>query len=864
MCAIVATIVFLPSIFSGKLLALGDGATESLPALLAPFRLWQPDMMLGYPLYADPSQAAFYPLRLLGTIPRGFNAYAVFPYVLASTALALYLCDVLGDRIAAVAGALSFAFGGFTISHFGHAMIVHPAAWSVAALASIERFRRSEDRRWLACVTLSIAFAFVSGQPQIGLFGIVIVVGYTAWLECLPAIRDRRPSLLLQAVSAEALGVASAAVLLIPASRLGAESARAALTFRAFLEDSIPGEHLARILTLPYISGGSAIGAFSGPQVLAPVGSFTEATAYLPPALVALALAGLLAKPRAIAGFWMATVALGFMLAIGNELPLATWTFGWWPFNLFRLPGRHAFEITLGTSILAAFGMARLRAAGKPWPLLVTTAVAAIVAGFAFADLANVAPDPLAVGSARAFAVAVGLQVALLVVAAAFASRSRLAGVLALAAVVVGTSVFAGTAYWRDAPDAATFARPAYADTLQRLPRTSGQRVYAYATDPNLLMMPNEPSLFDVPNAAAYTPLSYPGVLDFLHESTNGRFLDLTLPELDLAAIRYIAVPLAATHVTANAGPSPPLELFLTSTGSSASDRVALAPPQPEEAGALEIVSALGASTDVAQGAVIGRVDVALASARAESFELRAGLDTAELAYDRADVGGHVRHRRAPIFEHADASTTWYRTTLPLRARAAVRSVVLRLAPGVRGFNLRQVALLDFASGTAYRFGPDSILYARPDRFRLAATAGAIGIFENRDARDHAWIERPATATLDRDAAVTMRRDSSGDRRYDVRCRIACRLVMSDRYDNEWQGSVDERTTRFVRVHDVLTAVDLPSGEHLVEARYIPLRLYRGVAVTLTSLALAGSLAFWPRRRRARSEVGRQTGTMRT
>lgn len=323
-------------------------------------------------------------------------------------------------------------------------------------------------------------------------------------------------------------------------------------------------------------------------------------------------------------------------------------------------------------------------------------------------------------------------------------------------------------------------------------------------------------------------------------------------------------MPLAATPVTANAGPSPPLELILTSTGRSASDRVALAPPQPEEADALELVSALGASTDVAQGAIIGRVDVALASARAESFELRAGLDTAELAYDRADVGGHVRHRRAPIFEHADASTTWYRTTLPLRARAAVRSVVLRLAPGVRGFNLRQVALLDFASGTAY--GSEPI---------RSCTRGRIA-FDSPRPRARSVSSRIVTRATTPGSSAPRRprstetppsrcdRDSSGDQRYDVRCRIACRLVMSDRYDNEWQGSVDERTTRFVRVHDVLTAVDLPSGEHLVEARYIPLRLYRGVAVTLTSLALAGSLAFWPRRRRARSEVGRQTRTMRT
>lgn len=183
-------LVFSPVLFTGKLLAIGDGFNETLPAFFQPWRLWDANFMLGYPLYADASQAAFYPLRLLHFVPDGFNLYIISSFAIAGAALFGYLTDLIGDRVASFAGTVSFVFGGFMISHLGHPMIDHPTAWTLVALWTLGRYRRSRHAIWLAGTAIAIALSLSSGQPQVVLFSIVILTAHSIFAE-LPRLIQR-------------------------------------------------------------------------------------------------------------------------------------------------------------------------------------------------------------------------------------------------------------------------------------------------------------------------------------------------------------------------------------------------------------------------------------------------------------------------------------------------------------------------------------------------------------------------------------------------------------------------------------------------------------------------------------------------
>src|SRR5229473_5253068 len=101
----------------------------------------------------------------------------------------------------------------------------------------------------------------------------------------------------------------------------------------------------------------------------------------------------------------------------------------------------------------------------------------------------------------------------------------------------------------------------------------------------------------------------------------------------------------------------------------------------------VRLVSALSESADVVQEAVVAFVHARLASGREISLPMRAGLDTAEWAWDRPDVRARVAHYRAPVAESwpaPDGSFQGhrYQALLRLPGRYWVDGVRLERAPG--------------------------------------------------------------------------------------------------------------------------------------------------------------------------------------
>ncbi len=143
----------------------------------------------------------------------------------------------------------------------------------------------------------------------------------------------------------------------------------------------------------------------------------------------------------------------------------------------------------------------------------------------------------------------------------------------------------------------------------------------------------------------------------------------------------------------------PPLPL----NGSAASIRVDL--PQPVSATRLRVVSHLALGTRITQATTVAEVRLLDGAGRATRVPMRAGLHTAEWAYDRPGEAARTLHRRAPLVGHWDGvpEANLYGATIPVEpaaptVRVEVHPAALSSASDAMLF-VRVLALEDGRSG---------------------------------------------------------------------------------------------------------------------------------------------------------------------
>ena len=143
------------------------------------------------------------------------------------------------------------------------------------------------------------------------------------------------------------------------------------------------------------------------------------------------------------------------------------------------------------------------------------------------------------------------------------------------------------------------------------------------------------------------------------------------------------------------------------------------------------------------QGEPVAEVVVRLATGQEIAYPLRAGIDTAEWAYDRADVRGQVRHLRprgASSFREpgADFDAHRYLAVFRLPGRFRLDGLRLERRPGPGPLVLRKAGLFDGLAPTGYRSWTaglsDSAL------LREIGTAPTVRLFAVRGAPDLARV----------------------------------------------------------------------------------------------------------------------------
>jgi len=362
------------------------------------FPLWMPDVYSGVPFLA---QVEAGPLWLPTWILHGlfepfvaFNLAVVFTVALAGLGTWL-LCRRLGALpVAAALGGIAFALSGFCVCHVKHPNLHAAAAMAPWVLWAVERALAKPGSRgggW-PLVGLAVGVQLLAGGPQIAYITLLLAAGRIAWQmggAVVAAALDKSTAGLRAPGAATAwfavavtLGFLLAGAALLPGWEHTSHSPRGG---GMSWEDAIRFPYApADLVTfvLPQARGNVWNLTYPGGQTFQ-----WENYGYVGRLTLMLALTGAVAvvARRRRAAYWVAALAVAFLLMLGPATPAFRAAWEVVPgMQLFRFPARFVVAVDLALAVLAALGTSALaeRLASRPrlartLPLIAVALVAA-------------------------------------------------------------------------------------------------------------------------------------------------------------------------------------------------------------------------------------------------------------------------------------------------------------------------------------------------------------------------------------------------------------------------------------------------------------------------------------------------------
>jgi hypothetical protein len=342
---------FSPAWIEGRSLAPGDGLAFYRPHYL-PKTLWEPNLMTGFPVAADPQVMTWYPPSLLLSWVAGtWNSFIISAYVIASWFTCLYVLALTENLLAGIFSGLIYGLSGFFMAHLGHATMIHSAAWLPAMLLAAEKLRSGYGTRWIAFGTAATGSCIFAGHTQIAVYGLWLVGAYVLTM----GIRELDCSkYYFSAYGFMVLGIALAAVQIAPAAELSTLTVRSSLSFPLFTEYSLSWLSLPTLVFPWLLTGGGAQGQqiYFGPWNLTELAGFAGYSILL---LTAMALSARRKHPAV--RFWLFAGICGLCLSLGGSTPLGKVLFHLPIVNLFRALGRFLLIFDLSAAVLAGCGL---------------------------------------------------------------------------------------------------------------------------------------------------------------------------------------------------------------------------------------------------------------------------------------------------------------------------------------------------------------------------------------------------------------------------------------------------------------------------------------------------------------------------
>ncbi len=860
--------------------------------------LWIPEMMAGYPLYGEGQVAALYPLNplLYFFLPIDLATnYAILLH-LAWAALGMYafLRALKFQPASACFAAFALAGGGFFSARLVHMTVIATSAWMPWIFWAWERHEQTTERgkrwRWFAALCLFSALQLLAGHPQFALFTALMLGAYAVvrWergaQNARESVADNFRALrafskyfdfsrLIPVIFFFGIGALIAGVQLAPMLELTALSDRAkGLLPKFFNAYSLRLPHYLMLLH-PFLLGNP----YPGISV--------ETIGYIGVLPIFCALAApFVVRDRRV--FFFLALALGSLwLALGDQntfyrglryLPIL---------NFFRVPARFFFPFSFAAAILAAitfdYFLQRARASAF------TRAQKSLAAGgvVLIAALIGLIPwTPLEIF----LAIWTWLPLALFLLAAwiilgarrglfARATLAMLALTLTLLDLALFGAVYAKT-YNAATPVADFYAPPQSSAALTGLTR-AGARIYTdYWIEPWMSVMresyfSNSSILQGIPSARGYTPLLLQRNVDYLD--------NMNAAMLNLIGVKYFLKPQLLPVDAVTEGNDLKNEFALDLVGFGATFA-------PTAATKIRVHSSMAQSVGFANGFVVANVILFLEDGTRRVLPLRAGMQTAEWAYERSDVRAQAQHALPPVATTFPASSafpvekhlghTFLGEWDLARDGKPVTLTGISIEPTIaRG--LLYVERIEFLApdGKAISLAH---LIGKSDQ-QLVYRTNEVAIFENADALPRAFIVHRAEIVGDDAVLQRMRQPdfdpraqifladgaaamNGGAPRADERAQIVAYqnervvlevhasaegyVVLTDTWFPGWIARVDGIETPIARADYIFRAVRVSAGAHRIEFEYQPVSLVVGAGVSVAGLlALAG--IFWLGRR---------------
>ncbi|MBO0726968.1 MAG: YfhO family protein, partial [Blastocatellia bacterium] len=922
-------IYFYPAVMGKLMLAPGDGWSQILGIRIligemignGQLPLWNPYLFSGMPLMAAIQTGAFYPPTWLFAILSplaAMNLMVITTYHVALIGAYLYARRIGCNRVGSMIAGVAFAFGGYMTAHLGHTNRIAAAAWLPWIALAIEELYLEARWRWVALGASFIALQFLAGEPQMSCYTAIVAGAYGLFSFKLREEKERRVRFLFCALAMSVCGVLLSAIQLLPGRELLGQGERAALTYEYFSSISFPPQQLFQTI-FPYFFGGGAMAPYKfyywGKWNTTETASYVGMLAMI---FGLIALIGQYTQKRhnRMIWFWGGCAVMAVFLAFGSYMPFSIHRLLYHVpvYNLFRASGRHMLEFDFACGVLAGLGVTwvsqnkgesvrrAIRAGVGAIALIVV--VAAVVYRY-FADYL-VTDLPLPEG-AKSFSnpelvipvVFFVLSAMAVVLYALCRERSgilkNLAGTAMVALFIADVSSFGFFYEWHAVPPnlpERLADTPTVKFIKEREPDLNSFRVLSYSVpmhgrNYDMLDVPNISISRGLQSASGYDPVyllryqALAGDMSLVGDVRRSAAFDADDQSFNLLNVKYLlseqpdlgggapSIERGGVRFTAS-----PINLFLE-PGKRLDTKV------NATANELAIISAMGMSDHIPNGAPVVTISLYTKDGRVIERQLRAGEHTSEWAYDRPDVRASVKHDRAPVIETFPANGFdghQYLARIPFE-RSEIERVVFKYEREDANVTFARASFYDAETGRSTALGA-AMLPA--DRWRKLTQFGEVEVYENTKALPRAWFARRAAIESSDDAlriirtgkmkdgspfdpaeTVLLERESFGNRelvpppigdpanaeakvtRYEPqRIELQTRnsqpgfLVLSEIYYRGWEAWIDGRRAPVERVNYLLRGMAVPAGAHHIEFIFRAHSFRNGAAWSLFGVLL--------------------------
>lgn len=783
---------------------------------------WSARLGLGYPLLAEGEVGALYPpnwiIYTLCSPAVGLTVSILLHYIWAALGMAVFSRFTGRSWAASAIAGLTLALGGFVMAHLTHISMLTVASWIPWLLAGVQRlFEARKGWPWAVALAAGVALQFYGGHPQVSLLGLLMVVAWALWRTLEAPRSGRRP--LAACASAILAGALLALPQLLPAAELALASQRAGGVESGFFTSYSFHPLLISTWLLPFVRGAPD-----------PEGS-VELMVYaglLPLMLAVLAVWRGRSRQR---WFYVALAAAGLVLAVGRWNPLYAYLQYVPVLNFFRVPARYLFWTSLALAALAGMGvdlvLARDSQQSGPAPRL-TLAVAAIALLGVILPLSAADLDG-AVAVWRWLPLLWAMASAMVIWMAPRSHRRRwvlLAG-LVLLCDLGAYGVVLARSYHTTTPIKAARETPAVAPLLAG---EGAQRLYVKEEIlPALSVMkgslyPNVATTHGLASANLYAPLAPQAYLT--------AFEAITGDELNRLGVSHYLIPqlLAVDEER---------ELYDVYNPLAALPYAQWMPVEPVEIRGVRVESYLSHSADLPRGALAAEIVLRADDGSETGLPIRAGIESAEWAYERQDVAEAIAYRLPPIARSWPARSgylPWDHVGHSYLAeqRFDMRLAAVLVAPAMPEAFVRieEITLLtsdgrELSLRAAIGQSQHSIVYRSED----------VLVYENEEVWPRAyalpWARigaegKPVSpGDAGRDELLPVEIVAYDDLDITLRASLGeeALVVLSDLVYPGWRATVDGQPAEILTVDGLVRGLRVPAGNHEIVYRYHPFHL---------------------------------------